>query len=145
MARLGAATVAWVLGAVVILQGAFIVILMRGRDDPPHDYGIRSGVAPDRGSRAEDPIEPAQAEVAPTEQERGIPDGTHIVGKDIQPGQYRTTARGGCYYARLRGFSGLEDILSNENVSPGTQAIVTIKPTDKGFKSEGCGRWEPVE
>src|SRR5260370_28788475 len=42
--------------------------------------------------------------------------GTKVVGTDIQPGTYRTRrSQPGCYFARLRGFSGaLEDIISNE-------------------------------
>jgi hypothetical protein len=44
------------------------------------------------------------------------------------------------YYARLSGFSGsLGEILANENTY--YPAIVTIAPTDKGFKSSGCGTW----
>lgn len=68
-------------------------------------------------------------------------DGNYEVGADIQPGTYRTRkASSGCYYARLRGFSGsLGDIISNENTY--YPSVVTIEPTDKGFKSSGCGTW----
>jgi hypothetical protein len=64
------------------------------------------------------------------------------VGVDIQPGTYRT--RSGtdmCYWERLKGFGGsiLEDIIANELTSHPT--IVTISPTDKGFKSSGCATW----
>ncbi|HEV7236813.1 MAG TPA: hypothetical protein VGN15_11560 [Ktedonobacteraceae bacterium] len=40
-------------------------------------------------------------------------DGTYQVGKDIQPGTYRTrSASSNCYYERLKGFSGgIDDIL----------------------------------
>lgn len=68
-------------------------------------------------------------------------DGAFTVGKDIQPGAYRTrTGSSGCYYARLSGFSGeLSEIISNENTD--YPAVVTIEATDKGFKSSRCGTW----
>jgi hypothetical protein len=64
-----------------------------------------------------------------------------MVGKDIQPGTYRTrTGSPGCYYARLRGFSGsVDDILANDNTD--SPAVVTIKASDKGFESQNCGTW----
>ncbi len=68
-------------------------------------------------------------------------DGTFVVGKDIQPGTYRTReASPGCYYARLKGFGGtVDDIIANDNTD--YPAIVTISRTDKGFESENCGTW----
>ena len=46
-----------------------------------------------------------------------------------------------CYWERLSGFGGsiLEDIIANELTSHPT--IVTIFPTDNGFKSSGCATW----
>ncbi len=70
-------------------------------------------------------------------------DGVFIVGTDIDPGTYRSTGQGGCYYARLASFSGaMADILANENSD--SPAIVTIAPTDKGFRSSRCGIWTRV-
>jgi hypothetical protein len=68
-------------------------------------------------------------------------DGTQVVGKDVQPGTYRTrSAPLGCYFERLSGFGGtLGETLANENTD--APAIVTITPTDKGFKSQRCGTW----
>jgi hypothetical protein len=68
-------------------------------------------------------------------------DGTFIVGKDIQPGTYRTRdASSGCYYARLKGFGGsVDDIIANDNTD--FPAIVTIVSSDKGFQSGNCGDW----
>lgn len=68
-------------------------------------------------------------------------DGNFVVGKDIQPGTYRTrTASSGCYYARLSGFGGtLGEIITNANTD--APAIVTISASDKGFQSTGCGSW----
>ena len=67
--------------------------------------------------------------------------GTFRVGKDIQPGTYRTrAATSGCYYARLRGFSGsLNEIIANEITD--TPAIVTIAAKDKGFQTSNCSTW----
>ena len=68
-------------------------------------------------------------------------DGTYVVGKDIKPGTYRTrVGSSGCYYERLSGFGGsLGEIIANDNTD--YPAIVTIDPTDKGFKSQDCGTW----
>lgn len=67
-------------------------------------------------------------------------DGIYIVGTDITPGTYKNTGEAGCYYARLKGFSGdLGDILANNNTD--ASAIVTIRSSDKGFDSNGCGTW----
>ncbi len=68
-------------------------------------------------------------------------DGTFQVGKDIQPGTYRTrNGSSGCYFARLKGFSGsVDDIIANDNTD--APAVVTIAATDKGFQSQNCGTW----
>jgi hypothetical protein len=68
-------------------------------------------------------------------------DGTFKVGKDIQPGTYRTRVGSlGCYYARLKGFGGtVDDIIANDNTD--APAIVTISATDVGFESQNCGTW----
>jgi len=68
-------------------------------------------------------------------------DGTYMVGKDIQPGTYRTRVGSpGCYYARLKGFSGsVDDIIANDTTD--APAVVTIKASDKGFMSQNCGTW----
>ena len=84
------------------------------------------------------------AEKTPTVEAPGVAtfvDGSHIVGSDIKPATYRTRTRSpGCYWARQAGFSGqIGDILANGNESG--PAIVTIKPSDKGFDSRGCGTW----
>jgi hypothetical protein len=67
-------------------------------------------------------------------------DGTYRVGRDVPPGTYRTRGGVGCYWARLRNFSGnLNAIIANDNaVGP---AVVTIKRTDRGIESNRCGTW----
>ncbi|NEY36410.1 hypothetical protein GTU99_30355 [Streptomyces sp. PRKS01-65] len=72
-------------------------------------------------------------------------DGDFQVGADVKPGTYRTTGNDGmCYWERAKDASGeLDSLLANDNVS-GT-GYVTVKPTDKIFKSSGCGDWEAVD
>jgi hypothetical protein len=69
-----------------------------------------------------------------------VTDGTWIVGVDLPAGTYRAPASSGCYWERERGFTAtLNDIIANDNVSGA--AVVTIRSTDKGFKTQGCGAW----
>lgn len=75
-----------------------------------------------------------------TQSKTSFPDGTYIVGTDMDPGTYRSTGQQGCYWARLSNFGGgLDGIITNDNTD--TAAIVTIQPGDKGFQSNGCGTW----
>jgi hypothetical protein len=68
-------------------------------------------------------------------------DGTHTVGSTVEAGTYRAPEpTSTCYWERLAGFSGdLKDTLANEITSDPT--VVTILPTDAGFKTQGCGTW----
>ncbi|MEV6053170.1 hypothetical protein [Streptomyces sp. NPDC052107] len=73
-------------------------------------------------------------------------DGEYQVGSDVKPGTYRTTGNsdGMCYWERAKDAKGeMDSLLANDNVS-GT-SYVTIKPTDKIFKSSGCKDWEAVD
>ena len=85
--------------------------------------------------------ESARQEQKPEDPDPRFVDGTHRVGSDIEAGTYRTRKGSpGCYYSRLRGFSGeLGDIVANDNTSG--PAVVTISPTDAGFDSKRCGTW----
>ena len=66
--------------------------------------------------------------------------GTYRVGRDVPPGTYRSRGGTGCYWARLKGFSGeFKDIAANENADGPT--LVTILRGDKGFESNDCARW----
>ena len=70
--------------------------------------------------------------------------GTFIVNTDMKPGKYRSSKGDGCYWARLRGFTGmLSDIIANDFRTSG-RALVTIKASDKGFQSSRCGTWTKV-
>ncbi|MER6732995.1 hypothetical protein [Streptomyces puniciscabiei] len=73
-------------------------------------------------------------------------DGEYQVGSDVKPGTYRTTGNTDdmCYWERAKDAKGESDsLLANDNVT-GT-SYVTIKPTDKIFKSSGCKDWEAVD
>ncbi|NRQ33982.1 hypothetical protein HII36_19305 [Nonomuraea sp. NN258] len=67
-----------------------------------------------------------------------------VVGKDIQPGTYRTTGpvAGGaaCYWARMSGTSGSMSDVIDAGMPPGA-ATVTIQATDKAFSTAGCAPW----
>ncbi len=68
-------------------------------------------------------------------------DGTYQVGVDVQPGTYvaAPAASGNCYWARLNGGDGLDNIIVNGNTSG--PVVVTIKQSDKLFESHGCSDW----
>ncbi|WEO96985.1 hypothetical protein A6P39_024790 [Streptomyces sp. FXJ1.172] len=73
-------------------------------------------------------------------------DGEYQVGSDVKPGTYRTSGNTDdmCYWERAKDAKGETDsLLANDNVS-GT-SYVTVKATDKIFKSSGCKDWEAVD
>lgn len=75
-------------------------------------------------------------------------DGTYVIGKDIEPGTYKSapTLKNDypfCTWKRLSGFSGLmEDTIAIAN-QPG-QTIVTISPSDIAFYTSSCQPWEKI-
>jgi hypothetical protein len=73
-------------------------------------------------------------------------DGDFQVGSDIKPGTYRSTGNtdGMCYWERAKDASGeMDSVLANDNVT-GT-SYVTVKATDKVFKSSDCEDWVTVD
>ena len=78
-----------------------------------------------------------------TSSRNAFSDGTYLVGVDISPGTFRVNARNGCYWERLKNFSGeLGGIIANDNTKGST--IVEIASSDAGFSSHHCGDWEKV-
>ena len=74
-------------------------------------------------------------------------DGVLIVGTEVNPGSYRAEVPAdstGCYYARLASLDE-SDIIRNGLGEPGDTMTVTIRRTDKAFKTDGCGAWVPVK
>lgn len=73
-------------------------------------------------------------------------DGDFQVGSDVKPGTYRNSGNtdGMCYWERAKDASGeMDSLLANDNVT-GT-SYVTVKATDKLFKSSDCNDWEAVD
>lgn len=76
-----------------------------------------------------------------TESDTEFDEGIYIVGTDVRPGTYSADAGDGCYWARLKGFSGqFGDIIANDFRDSG-QSIARIRPSDTGFSTQGCGAW----
>ena len=75
-----------------------------------------------------------------------IPPGMWLVGAQIAPGTYAVSAGSGCYWERLRGFSGsFAEIIDNEFVSGASQQLVSILGSDVGFNTDGdCGTWTRI-
>ena len=71
----------------------------------------------------------------------GVGEGTFIVGEDIQPGRYKARAAEGiCYWARLKdGRGGFTSIIANDATEG--QSVVTIRPSDYAFETDGCTPW----
>lgn len=68
---------------------------------------------------------------------------TFLVGKDIQPGTYRSEGNSFCYWERASNPTGnFDSIIANENVK-GT-GTVQILPNDGVFKTRGCNDWKKV-
>ncbi len=128
-----------IIGAVVLVLIVIGVIASQaGNNSQP----ATTSQATQPVSTGQQPTQTPQRQPTPTTNTYAhFGDGTFVVGKDIQPGTYRTRmASPGCYYARLRGFGGaIDDIIANENTD--APAIVTIAATDKGFESRNCGTW----
>jgi hypothetical protein len=75
--------------------------------------------------------------------QQDLPPGVWLVGQQIAPGTYRATVQAGCYWERLRGFSGeLGDIIANQFISSGGTRNIDVGGGDVGFQSDGdCGTW----
>ncbi|MCX5287097.1 MULTISPECIES: hypothetical protein [unclassified Streptomyces] len=75
-------------------------------------------------------------------------DGEYIVGKDIRPGTYRTAGPAdsslpNCYWERDKDAKGeFSSIIANGN--PNGSAVVSVQPTDKLFKTQGCKEWVKI-
>ncbi|WP_406476948.1 hypothetical protein [Streptomyces sp. NBC_01615] len=134
------------LGAVVGVVVIGVVSANAGGDSGSGDKGKDTSASADResGKKADaktgDKADKAEKKVA----FKG--DGDFQVGTDIKPGTYRTTGNTDdvCYWERAKDASGeVDSLLANDNVS-GT-SYVTIKASDKLFKSSGCKDWEAVD
>lgn len=75
-----------------------------------------------------------------------ISPGMWLVGSQVPAGTYRATVGSGCYWERLRNFSGtLSAIIANNFISSAGSQLVTISAGDAGFNTDGdCGTWSLV-
>jgi len=62
------------------------------------------------------------------------------VGEDIAAGTYVAPGSDGCAWARLSGFAGRPDDIVASGTGAGPQEV-TIRASDAGFDSTGCGGW----
>ena len=67
-------------------------------------------------------------------------DGTYMVGTQIEPGTWQATGGSFCYWERMKDLTGGFGSILDNGLESGQQ-LVTILPTDKAFKTQGCGTW----
>lgn len=74
-------------------------------------------------------------------------DGVLLVPEEVKPGTYRATVPADspfCYWARLN--APTEDsIIRSGAGSAGDKMTVTIRKSDKGFHTRGCGVWVKIK
>ncbi|GAA3805279.1 hypothetical protein GCM10022403_044060 [Streptomyces coacervatus] len=133
------------LGAVVGVVVIGVVSANAGANGNGSASGTHSSTSAQHGSGGKK-AQAAEKKAAGKKKAAFAGDGDFQVGSDVKPGTYRTTGNtdGMCYWERARDAKGETDsILANDNVS-GT-SYVTVKATDKLFKSNGCKDWEAVD
>ncbi|MDQ3146654.1 MAG: hypothetical protein M3R01_06915 [Actinomycetota bacterium] len=70
-------------------------------------------------------------------------EGTFAVGSQFEPGSYRSSGAGSCYWERLSGLGGeFEQVITSAGAEGST--TVDIPAGDVGFSSFGCGTWARV-
>jgi hypothetical protein len=84
----------------------------------------------------------------PTGVQTRFADGIWVVGKQVKAGRYKTTVPAdvfACHWERMRGNDGTSASTIEEGLGkPGSKVTITIRSTDKLFKSELCGMWAPA-
>lgn len=115
---------------------------------------VSAAVAVACGSGSSGQKVPAQPGAAPTTAAKHsapagsiTKQGVLIVGTEVKPGAYRAEVPAdsfGCYYARLSSLDE-SDIIANGLGKPGDVMTVTIRKSDKAFKTDDCGIWVPIE
>ena len=85
---------------------------------------------------------PSEEEFEPAET---FADGTFAVGTDILPGNYRADYSGSspCTWRRMSDFTWNTGVITE--VRTDSPTIATIRQTDVGFASSGCGQWTPLQ
>lgn len=78
--------------------------------------------------------------------EANISPGVWLVGSQVSPGLYRANVSSGCYWERMRDFTGtLDGIIDNDFIGSAGPQLVEIRSGDVGFYNDGdCGTWTPA-
>jgi len=107
-----------------------------------YENGIGDKAVWDADRLAQPPTKSAGNGADQTRRPAGIGEGTFIVNEDVKPGRYKARAAGdgSCYWARLKDDSGEPDSIIANNITEGS-AVVTIKPSDGAFETNGCTKW----
>jgi hypothetical protein len=143
--RQGLSGLAWVLIATALVVGCVggVVATSLARN-AANNAGGGSTTSPGANAAGDVNVDPT---TRPPDANTISDNGILIVGKDIKPGTYSTTvpADSLCYWSRLSATDGsIDSIIANDLAQPGSKVTVTIKPTDKAFKTDGCGTWHKV-
>jgi hypothetical protein len=133
-----------------VALGAVVGIVVIGAVSANAGDDSSDSTSSDKGSSASAQAKPGgEKEAARAAEEKKAAfegDGDFQVGADIKPGTYRTSGNddGMCYWERAKDSSGeMDSLLANDNVT-GT-SYVTVKASDKLFKSSDCNDWEAVD
>ncbi|MFJ2234672.1 hypothetical protein [Streptomyces sp. NPDC087859] len=133
-----------------VALGAVVGIVVIGAVSANAGDDSSDSTSSDKGSSASAQAKPGgEKEAAGAAEEKKAAfegDGDFQVGADIKPGTYRTSGNddGMCYWERAKDSSGeMDSLLANDNVT-GT-SYVTVKASDKLFKSSDCNDWEAVD
>jgi hypothetical protein len=124
--------------------GVLIVATAGGGDDKPAASKSASeagtGFAwPDATTTA------APAATTPAGPRTSFGDGQYLVNSQIVPGTYQAPGGSNCYWERQSNLSGKFDGIIANDWAPGTGSVlVTIDPSDVGFKAKGCGTFKQV-
>lgn len=123
--------------------GVLIVANVGGGGDKP----AASKAASEAGSGFAwpDATTTAAAATTPAGPRTSFGDGQYLVNSQIVPGTYQAPGGSNCYWERQSDLSGkFEGIIANDWVPGGGSVLVTIDPSDVGFKAKGCGTFKQV-
>jgi hypothetical protein len=72
-----------------------------------------------------------------------LPPGMWVVPAQVRPGTYRTSASPGCYWERVRDYTGsAASVIARELIATSVELFVTVRPTDGGYTTNAsCGTW----
>lgn len=140
--QIGAA--GWI-SAAAVLGIAATAVLFEIQTNRAQSAADHAAVVAKPTARPGTPVPQKPTEYAPPRPGQALPgDGQWIVGKDIEPGLYRSESGFLCYWERLSGLSGTYvDLIDNGGFRKG-QLYVTVEAGDFAFTSQGCTKWERI-